>query len=56
MQCFWRGTAMPKKKGFSISQSFDALTAFVVLSLPSFKAALNWLLNHFFVTPMRENR
>ena len=45
-----------KHNGFSISQSLAALTAFVVLSLLSFKAALNWLLNDFFVRPMRENR
>ena len=45
-----------KHNGFSISQSLAALTAFLVLSLLSFKAALNWLLNDFFVRPMRENR
>ena len=45
-----------KHKGFSMSQSLAALAAFVVLSLLSFKAALNWLLNDFFVRPVRENR
>ena len=41
-----------KHKGLSISQSLAVLTAFVVLSLLSFNAAPNWLLNIFFVEPM----